>query len=131
MPHSLSAADLHLLPVDPRVVPYLMPSKLYGILAAGAPVLAVAPQDCELARIIQREGVGFVVPPGDTAALTERIASCADHREQLASMSRSARRLAVERYDRRGATTRIAQLLADLAPRGEGAKKSKSERVQK
>ncbi|HPM79541.1 MAG TPA: glycosyltransferase family 4 protein [Candidatus Anammoximicrobium sp.] len=131
LPHSLSAADLHLLPVDPRVVPYLMPSKLYGILAAGAPVLAVAPQDCELARIIQREGVGFVVPPGDTAALTERIASCADHREQLASMSRSARRLAVERYDRRGATTRIAQLLADLAPRGEGAKKSKSERVQK
>lgn len=115
LPHSLSAADIHLLPVDPRVVPYLMPSKLYGILAAGAPVLAVAPEACELSQIILRERVGFVVPPGDTAAFAQRIAWCADHREQLAPLSRSARRLAEDSYDRRPTTNRIARLLAELA----------------
>ena len=37
--HSLSAADLHLIPLNKDLSRCLMPSKLYGILAAGRPYL--------------------------------------------------------------------------------------------
>ena len=48
--HSLSAADLHLVPLDARVTGCLVPSKLYGILAAGVPSLVVADDRCEASR---------------------------------------------------------------------------------
>lgn len=70
---SLSAADLHLLPLDPRVASYLMPSKLYGILASGSPLVAVAPASSELAEIIQKNRVGRLVPPQRPVLLAETI----------------------------------------------------------
>lgn len=115
LPHSLSAADLHLLPFNPCVVPYLMPSKLYGILAAGTPLVAVAPHECELARIVQHEEVGYVVTPGDITGLASRIRWSADHPDELEPRARNARRLAVERYDRRSITQRFGDMLSSVA----------------
>lgn len=114
---SLSAADLHLVPLDPRIKNYLMPSKLYGILASQTPLIAVAPRDCELARFVESEGVGFVVSPGDSAALAERIESCADHREPLLAMGRAARRVAVDHFDRKLCTARFGNLLGETLGR--------------
>lgn len=111
---SLSAADLHLLPVDPRVISCLMPSKLYGILASGSPVLAVAPTDCELAEIVLSEAVGRVVAPGDPDALAREIRAALDSRSQLAEMGVSARRLAERDYDRQTITRRFGRMLASL-----------------
>lgn len=111
---SLSAADLHLVPLDPRVREFLMPSKLYGILASGTPMLAIAPEDCELAEITRREAVGLVVPPGEPEALAEAVRGLADGRGQLAPMGRAARRLAEARYDRRQSTSRFAEMLEGL-----------------
>ncbi|MCA9079894.1 MAG: glycosyltransferase family 4 protein, partial [Planctomycetaceae bacterium] len=51
---SLSAADLHLVSIRPEVVECLMPSKLYGVLAAGVPMIVLAPCDCELAQIVEQ-----------------------------------------------------------------------------
>ena len=125
---SLSAADLHLLPLDPRVARCVMPSKLYGILSAGRPMIGVVPPDCELARIIATEDVGFLVRPGDAAALADRIAWCADNPEQLAPMRRLARRLAVEHFDRRTMTGRFARLLEEVS--GVAASKRSAGRVR-
>src|SRR5690606_1382621 len=55
---SLSAADLHLLTTHPAALAYLMPSKFYGILAAGRPVLAAVPAGTELADEIVNHRVG-------------------------------------------------------------------------
>jgi glycosyltransferase involved in cell wall biosynthesis len=112
--HSLSAADVHLVPLDPRVAHYIMPSKLYGVLAAGRPVIAATRSDCDLARAVKGEEVGFVVPPGDAETLADRIAWCAENRKQLGTMSRLARRLAEDHYDRRLQTGRFHELLAGL-----------------
>ncbi len=89
-----------------------MPSKLYGVLAAGSPLLAVAPEDCELAELTRREGVGLVVPPGKPDALAEAISWSADHREELQDMGIAARKLAEQRYDRPLGTGKFAKLLA-------------------
>jgi len=109
---SLGAADLHLVPLDPRVSSCLMPSKLYGVLASGRPLLAVAPEDCELAELTQREGVGIFVPPAKPDALAQTISWSADHREELQDMGIAARKLAEQQYDRALGTAKFATLLA-------------------
>jgi glycosyltransferase involved in cell wall biosynthesis len=115
---SLSAADLHLVPVDPRVASYLMPSKLYGVLASESAVMAIAPEDCETARVVRDGGVGFVVAPGRPDALAEAIRRAAENRAELRAMGRCARRLAQSEYDRRTMTRRFGELLGELASPG-------------
>jgi glycosyltransferase involved in cell wall biosynthesis len=111
---SLSAADLHLVPLDARVTGCLVPSKLYGILAAGVPALVIADRRCETSRVVERTGTGRVVAPGDSELLAEAIDWCASHRDELAIMGARARRLAETEYDRKIATGRFGQLLHEV-----------------
>jgi glycosyltransferase involved in cell wall biosynthesis len=111
---SLSAADLHLVPLDGRIVRYMMPSKLYGVLASGTPLIAVAPEDCELAQFVRREGVGFVTAPGDPQSLANQIRLCAGRPQGFSEMGARARDLAMEQFDRPLITGRFGRLLADI-----------------
>lgn len=108
---SLNAADLHLVPLDPRVTSCLMPSKLYGILAAGCPLLAVAPGYCELAKVTRKADVGLVVSPCDPQELAKAVRWGVDHRSDLIAMGANARNLAEERYDRRICTREFRRML--------------------
>lgn len=98
--HSLSAANLHLVPLTASLSRCLMPSKLYGILAAGRPFLTNAPAGSELHRIAQTHHVGLTVPPGSVQAIAEQILWAADHTIELATMGRNSRELVVARYTR-------------------------------
>jgi colanic acid biosynthesis glycosyl transferase WcaI len=120
---SLSAADLHLVPLDPRVSSCIMPSKLYGILASGTALLAIAPENCELARITRTSRVGSVVSPHRPDELASAIRWNADHRGQLAEMGCAARTLAVDRYDRRMLTQRFGDMLLSVLSSGSAPRK--------
>ena len=111
---SLSAADLHLVPLDPRVAACLMPSKLYGALASGTPIVAIAPEDCELAELTREHGIGVVAPPGQPEALADMIRDLADRPWDLREMGARARRLAEAAYDRKHVTPRFAAVLENL-----------------
>jgi len=111
---SLSAADLHVIPLDPRITSCLMPSKLYPVLASGSPLLAVAPDDCELAELTRQHDIGTVIPPNEPEVLADRIRQIADHPWDLEEMGRRARRVAEDRYDRRRMTGRFGKMLARL-----------------
>jgi len=111
--HSLSAADLHLVPLDARVTGCVVPSKLYGILAAGVPALVIADERCEASRVVERSHTGRIVPPGNPDLLVDTIAWCADHRQELLEMGSRARQLAEREYDRKTASKRFAHLLYD------------------
>jgi glycosyltransferase involved in cell wall biosynthesis len=111
---SLSAADLHLVSTDPRINGCLLPSKLYGILAVGTPVLVVAAPGSELCRLVEQHAVGLTAHPNDAAELAAKIEWSADHRPELTAMGSRARSLAVERFDRRHVTSRFATLLTDV-----------------
>jgi colanic acid biosynthesis glycosyl transferase WcaI len=111
---SLSAADVHLVPLDERVASCLMPSKLYGILASGTPLVAVAPDDCELAELALEHGIGVLAPPGEPAALAEVIEKLADRTWDLPQMGDLARLLAVTHYDRRRVVPRFCDMLRNV-----------------
>ncbi len=70
---SLSAADAHLVSLQPPLEGLIVPSKFYGVLAAGRPVLYIGAHDSELARLTLDHGLGYVIAPGDSTALTAAI----------------------------------------------------------
>jgi colanic acid biosynthesis glycosyl transferase WcaI len=108
---TLGAADIHLVPLDPQLAPCLMPSKLYNALASGSPLVAPAPHTSELARIIQENNAGLVIPPNDPARLAHTIRWCAANPQELRRMGRAARALAEQRCDRRHATAAFRRWL--------------------
>jgi colanic acid biosynthesis glycosyl transferase WcaI len=112
---SLNAADLHLIPLAQGVAGCLVPSKIYGILAAGRPFIAMMEDGAEVAQIARDDAVGFVVPPGDIDALVETIRGAADAPEQLKQMGMRARRLAELRFDRIKVTRAFGAMLAGVA----------------
>ena len=59
---SLSAADLHLACMYDELCGLVVPSKVYGILAAGRPCVFIGPEKSEAARVILENECGSVLP---------------------------------------------------------------------
>lgn len=73
MPKSYASADLFIVSLKPGLAGYIVPSKLYSILAAGRPYVAAVEDACEVAAITREYQCGLVVAPGDADALAARI----------------------------------------------------------
>ena len=58
---------------EARAAGFIVPSKLYGILAAGRPFIAAVEDDCEAAQIAREYECGVVVEPGDRDAMAAAI----------------------------------------------------------
>lgn len=113
---SLSAADLHLVPLRRGAAGCVVPSKVYGILAAARPFIALTEEHSEVARIAREFQVGVVTPPGDASALAGAIQSCRAGKVDLTAMGSRARRVAEEHFDRPLAAARFLELLRKLDP---------------
>jgi colanic acid biosynthesis glycosyl transferase WcaI len=108
----LANCDLHLIPLQAGVAGCMVPSKVYGILAAGRPFVAMMERHAEVARIASESKVGFVVAPGDATGLAGVIREAASNRGMLEEMGARARMLAERSFDRHIVTRRFAVLLA-------------------
>jgi glycosyltransferase involved in cell wall biosynthesis len=115
---SLGAADLHLIPLSPGTAGCLVPSKIYGILAAARPFVAIMEEDAEIAQLARENRLGFVSAPGDGTALARTVLEAIAAPAELKQMGLRARRLARQRYDRPVATRRFAEMLEDVARAG-------------
>jgi colanic acid biosynthesis glycosyl transferase WcaI len=58
----LAGPDVHLVILDPRLERFIFPSKVYGILAAGRPILHLGDPSGEVARLVRQHGCGWSVP---------------------------------------------------------------------
>src|SRR6202043_1802428 len=95
----LSSGDLHVVTVKRGLEGVVVPSKLYPTLAAGRPVLGVAPEECDVVRIIRRSGCGLAANPDDPNTVVEAIRSVLHDSEQLQIMARRAREISFS-YDK-------------------------------
>ncbi|MBX9729929.1 MAG: glycosyltransferase family 4 protein [Sphingomonas sp.] len=111
LPQSLAVADVHWLSLLPALEGLVVPSKFYGIAAAGRPVIAVADPDGEIGRIVVREGCGVAIMPGDADGLAEVIRALADYPGRVAAMGKAARALIDRDYSRSLAIGRWKMLL--------------------
>jgi len=92
---SLAACDVAVVAIEPAADRLAMPSKLQGVLAAGRPVLAIAPKDSELADAVRRLDVGTVVDAkAERAEIAAAVRELMQSPEQLARWGANARRAA-------------------------------------
>ena len=98
---SLSAADLHVVSMDNSITGCMAPSKLYGILASGTPVLAIVPKGNAVWRLVERERLGWTVEPNDCEGIARAIVAASKYDPQaLVEMGKRGRALAIKLYDK-------------------------------
>jgi glycosyltransferase involved in cell wall biosynthesis len=110
---SFAAADVFLVSLKPGIEGYIVPSKLYGILAAGRPFIAAVDPSCEAAEIAVTHRCGMLARPGDAADLADKIALLHDAPAQTRQMGANARDAAL-RFDRKNAVGQYYELFAQL-----------------
>jgi glycosyltransferase involved in cell wall biosynthesis len=111
---SLSLADLHLISQADAMTGLLVPSKLYGIMAAGRASVFIGKAEAEVGRVLKETGSGRVVAVGDVAGLTDTITSLADDPDACRRMGEAARQAMARTYDRRHACTAWEKLLKTI-----------------
>jgi glycosyltransferase involved in cell wall biosynthesis len=75
-----------------------VPSRLYNIMAAGKPIIAVAEPESELALVVCEEEIGWVVSPGDIGGLRTAILEAKSNPNLLLQMGQRARLAAETKY---------------------------------
>lgn len=111
----LGAADIHLIPLKDGAAGCLVPSKAYGIMAAGRPFVAIMDAHAEIARLAARHDIGVVVRPGDDSALAAALQGLAIRPKDLALMGFKARQLALKSFDRTIVTRKFGEVLNSTA----------------
>lgn len=91
LPALLASADVLLVPLDARKSQLSVPSKLYNFMAAGRPILALAPPDSEVDAVIRTTGGGASVEPADLEAVAATILRLRSGAEERALMGGRAR----------------------------------------
>lgn len=82
----LASADVHLVTLRVGLSGLAVPSKAYGIMAAGRPVIYVGPEDSETARFVTKAGTGIVVSNGDSKGVADAIREMKNDKNRIRAM---------------------------------------------
>lgn len=88
---SFGAGDVHLVMLKRGLSAYSMPSKFYGILASGKPIIASVDKDSELAIMVEKVKCGLVLEPEDPKALANAIISLYNDRQKIETFGKNGR----------------------------------------
>jgi glycosyltransferase involved in cell wall biosynthesis len=97
---SFAAADVFIVSLQRGLAGYIVPSKLYGILAAGRPYIAAVEDTCEVAALTRAHDCGLVVDPGDARQLADAVMRLYRDRALTSRCGQQARRVGLS-FDRR------------------------------
>jgi len=73
--NSLGASDVSLISLEEGAQGLSVPSKLYGVMASGRPIIANVPRDSEVAMTLREFNCGIVTRPKDVAGMVGAIRS--------------------------------------------------------
>ena len=111
---SLSVADVHLVSLRPELEGLIVPSKYYGIAAAGRPAITIGREDGELARLVVENGCGLAIGMGDSIGLMASILKLSEDKAGVAEMGRKARALCELQFDKSVAMAKWAAVIHNL-----------------
>jgi colanic acid biosynthesis glycosyl transferase WcaI len=110
IPSVLAAADAHVITIRRGLEGVVVPSKMYGILAAGKPIVAVAPAECDVVSLGGQTGFSISVDPGRPGEFAERVRELLADPERLERMGRAAAAIAPQ-YDRKRELRKMIEIL--------------------
>jgi colanic acid biosynthesis glycosyl transferase WcaI len=111
---SFATADAFLVSLKPGLSGFIVPSKLYGILAAGRPFIASVEPDCEAADIARQHDCGIIVEPGSVEGIEAAIRALHGDRARARAMGERAREAGLQ-FDRRRAVASYESVFLELA----------------
>ena len=116
IPSVLAAADAHIVTVRRGLEGVVVPSKMYGILAAGKPVLAVAPKETDVVSLGIKQGFAVAADPDKPTELVNVVRGLMADVRKLRVMGEAAR-AAAPAYDRAGELHKYLKLFDELVVR--------------
>lgn len=114
---SLAAADLHVITMRDGLEGLIVPSKLYGILAAARPALFIGPRRDGIAATLTQGRCGLAIDGDDVDGVTQAIVSLAADRQRCAAMGERGRALIESELSRERAIDRYERLLEGVSRR--------------
>ena len=105
----LAAGDAHVITIKRGLEGVVVPSKMYGILAAGRPIVALAPPQTDAASLGAREGFGVAADPDNPAELVGRCARAARRSRNACAAMGTCARAAASRYARANETLKFCR----------------------
>lgn len=112
MNEHLAQADIGLVTERSDHIGIVVPSKIYGVMAAGRPVLFIGPRRATVDLMIQRFTCGWQIDPGAAQELIDLLESLASNRDEVRSRGAQGRQVFEQHYDRIHGVSRIAEILA-------------------
>lgn len=88
---SLGAAHVHLIPLRNGMKGCIVPSKVYGIMAAGKPFIAAVDEGSEIALLVDEFCCGLRINPSDAEKLSEAVLWASAHPDKLRRMGEKGR----------------------------------------
>ncbi len=111
---SFASADVFVVSLKPGLAGYIVPSKLYGILAAGRPYVAAVDAACEVTALTRKYDCGLLAEPLHPDALADRILTLYRDPALAKRLGANARRAALA-FDRRPQVCAYHDLFREVA----------------
>jgi len=108
---SLGTGDIGLVTQRAACVGSVVPSKVYGLLAAGRPILFIGPTTSAAAQVIRKHACGWQVDCGDSAGLIRLLRSLTEDRAAVEAAGLRARQAFLKNYDLPLGVARICELV--------------------
>jgi len=99
IPSVLAAGDAHIITIRRGLEGVVVPSKMYGIWAAGRPIVAVAPAESDVASLAVRIGCGVAADPDRAEEVAAKILALSSEPARVRTMGEAALAAAND-YDR-------------------------------
>src|SRR5712691_11985978 len=116
IPSVLAAADAHIITVKRGLEGVVVPSKMYGILAVGKPIVAVAPRETDAVALGEKLGFSVGADPDYPDQVAKVIRKLAADPARMTVMGQSAR-AAAPGYDRVKELEKFVQIVSAPRPR--------------
>jgi glycosyltransferase involved in cell wall biosynthesis len=110
IPSVLAAADAHVITVKRGLEGVVVPSKMYGILAAGKPIVAVAPRECDVVSLGESKGFSISSDPDDPTRFAQLARGLSRNSAMLSAMSKAALAAAPD-FDRSSELLKLLKII--------------------
>lgn len=112
--YSLGLANISLVTLEKGFEGMVVPSKIYGILASGRPVIAVVGGESEIVEIIRKGKCGKIIKIGGYKALSKAIINYYKNPQKCNEEGMNGRKYFEKNFDRKIATRKYIEVIKEV-----------------
>ena len=114
LPFTMSLADIALVSLDSGTETFMIPSKLFYYMSAGAAIVAICKGKNDVSEIIKRSNCGHVVDPNKPRKLASIINELSKDKKKLQIFKKNSRQSSISIYSREICTRRFNRELLSI-----------------